>query len=71
MSAEDHSPEVDDLGLLWGAPAIAAELGVEPRNVYWLLKKKLIPATKVGDQWVASRRGLRACFAEALTETVA
>jgi hypothetical protein len=45
--------------LLWGAAAIAAELGVSPRRVYWLLVSKHVPAKKVGNVWVGSRRALR------------
>jgi hypothetical protein len=49
--------------LLWGADAIAKALNKEVRPTYYLLEKKLIPAAKVGDQWVVSRKALRDHFA--------
>jgi hypothetical protein len=48
--------------LLFGAAAIAAEIGIDERRVYYLLESKHLPATKVGRGWVGSRRRLRAHF---------
>jgi hypothetical protein len=50
----------DESDLLWGVPAIAREIGRNPRMTYWLLRRKLIPGRKVGALWVASREKLRA-----------
>ena len=48
--------------LVWGAPAIAKELGRNTRVAYWLLETGKLPAVKVGKQWVISRRKLREVF---------
>jgi hypothetical protein len=50
--------------LIWGAEAIAEALNRRVRPVYYQLEKGLIPAGKVGDQWVASRRALQEHFAK-------
>ena len=52
-----------NLDLLWGAPAIAAELNTTTRRVFYLLETAQIPAQKVGRQWVSSRQALRQFFA--------
>jgi len=52
-----------ELDLIWGADAIANELGVNLRQAFYLLDKGEIPAKKVGRKWCTSRRGLRAHFA--------
>jgi hypothetical protein len=46
--------------LVWGAPGIAAEIGVSVRRAYYLLDRRLIPARQIGAIWCASRRQLRA-----------
>jgi hypothetical protein len=51
--------------LLWGGKEISDFLGVPPRKAYWMLEQKLIPARKIGDKWVASRRALREHLAPA------
>jgi hypothetical protein len=48
--------------LLFGADAIAQELGVDVRRAYYLLERKLIPCGKCGSIWTASRRKLRQHF---------
>jgi len=48
--------------LLWGADAIADELGIDVRRAYYLLENKLIPGTKTGRSWSSSRRKLREHF---------
>jgi hypothetical protein len=48
--------------LVWGAEAIAEALNQKVRPVYYKLERGLIPAGKIGDQWVASRRTLREHF---------
>jgi hypothetical protein len=45
--------------LLFGAKAIAEEIGVEEHQVYYFARKKLLPIGKVGKQLIASRQKLR------------
>lgn len=44
-----------NLNLIWGAEAIAAELGVSTRRAFHLLETSSIPARKVGGRWVIER----------------
>ena len=44
---------------LWGAEAIAAEINRTPRQTWYLMEKRHLPAKKVGGQWTASRAALR------------
>jgi hypothetical protein len=46
--------------LIWGAKAIAAELNQSERQTFHLLERGLLPAGKVGEKWVGSRKTLRA-----------
>jgi hypothetical protein len=59
---KDSKPErlADDL--LFGAEAIADELGIPARKAFYLLERGLIPGTKCGPAWTASRRKLREHF---------
>ena len=50
------------LSAIWGAKAIAAEIGVSVRSVYWMLESGTLPARKVGDRWVADRSVLNNFF---------
>ena len=52
------------LDLVWGAEAIAAEIGVGIRRAFYLLEKGSIPAKKVQGRWVVERRKLQAFFTE-------
>jgi hypothetical protein len=55
MPASPTDPE--NLDLIWGAAAIAKELGTEPRKAYHLLGRGRVPgAMKIGALWVLSRR---------------
>jgi hypothetical protein len=45
---------------IWGAKAIAPVVGRTERQTFYLLEKGLIPAKKIGNTWVASRRQLQA-----------
>jgi hypothetical protein len=57
---------------LSGEPkAIGEVIGASERRAFYLLEKRLIPATKVGESWCASRSALRRHFAAALAEKVA
>lgn len=56
--AAEHAP----LDLIWGADAIALELGRTRRATFHLLENGDIPARKVRGRWVASRGALRRHF---------
>ncbi len=58
----DATERAAPLDLIWGADAIAAELGRTPRATFNLLEKGDIPARKVRGRWVASRAALRRHF---------
>jgi len=44
--------------VVWGAQAIAAVWRANERRTFRLLATGMLPATKVGGRWVASRRKL-------------
>jgi hypothetical protein len=55
---------------LWGAEAIGREAGliddqgeVDIRKTFYLLERKLLPATKIGRQWTSTPARIRALFA--------
>jgi hypothetical protein len=48
--------------LIWGAEAIANEIGLTDRTVLNLLAKGHLPGRRIGRRWVASRAALRACI---------
>ena len=57
---------------IWGGHAIAREAGLfnddgtpDTRKAFYLLEQGHLPASKVGNQWVSTRRRLRAVFAGA------
>jgi hypothetical protein len=52
------------LDLVWGAEAIAAELGVGIRRAFYLLEKGSLPAKKVQGRWVIERGRLHAFFTQ-------
>ena len=49
----------DDDAPLWGAGAIAKVINRTRDETYHLLEQRLIPAKKVGAQWVSTKRQLR------------
>ena len=55
--------------LLWGAEAIAKEIGVNRRKAFHLLERGMIPARKLGKHWVAECGMLRAFFLQEMTQT--
>jgi hypothetical protein len=57
MSLTDHEDKQD--APLWGARAIAQEIGRSERQTFYLLETRQLPARKVGASWVATRRRLR------------
>jgi hypothetical protein len=52
--------------LLWSVEAIGREIGKTPRQTTHLIEAKIIPATKLGGRYIASRRKLREYFANVL-----
>jgi hypothetical protein len=58
MSIEKNEAPADDL--IWGCAAIAAAIGRNQRATFHLLENQLLPAHKVGERWVASRKKLLA-----------
>jgi hypothetical protein len=50
--------DLDDL--LWSVDQIAAFIKRKPRQTYYLIHTKQIPAKKIGAAWVACRSKLRA-----------
>ena len=59
----EESTELPDMDLIWGAAAIGQAINRSPRQVFHLLENGQIPpASKVGGQWVVSRRLLRQFF---------
>ncbi len=44
---------------IWGAKAIGKEIDRSTRSTFHLLETGAIPARKVGNLWVSSRRELR------------
>jgi hypothetical protein len=62
-TTEERQTERLSDDLLLGAEAIAAELGVEPSQIYYIYKAKKLPIGKFGKQLIASRRKLRSAAA--------
>jgi hypothetical protein len=63
MESKDAPPAAslaDDL--LWGAAAIARELGVTRGKVFYYLETGTIPSKKIGGIWVGSRAALHEHF---------
>lgn len=50
------------IDLVWGAAEIGKEINRKPRQTFYMLESGLLPARKVGNQWVAERGKLRAFF---------
>lgn len=51
-----------NLNLVWGAEAIAKEIGQGVRRTFYLLETGALPARKVGGRWVTDRQQLRDFF---------
>jgi hypothetical protein len=45
---------------IWGAEAIGSVIGKNRRQTFWLLQNGMLPARKVGAQWVSERKALLA-----------
>ena len=73
MSITSTSPKTAQSGihladdLVWGAEAIGAVLGINRERVYYLIKTKAIPVSRINKRTiVASRRKLTKWAAEVL-----
>jgi hypothetical protein len=53
-----QSVNQSDTDILWGCAAIARAIGRTERQAFHLCSKGQLPVTKIGGQWVASRRRL-------------
>jgi hypothetical protein len=51
--------ERDDEGVVWGAAAIGAEIGLTARQTWHQLSRGRLPAFKMGGKWGATRGALR------------
>jgi hypothetical protein len=49
----------DQSDWVWGAAAIADEIGRSERATFYLLERGALPAKRVGGRWAASRSALR------------
>jgi hypothetical protein len=61
--AKDAETENIGSDLLWGAEAISREIDLPLKKTYYRLERGEIPARRVGNIYVGSRRKLRAHFA--------
>lgn len=52
----------EQIPLLWGVKAIAAEIQRTPRQTHYMLESGHLPAKKVGGRWCANRADLAAFF---------
>ncbi len=59
---EKAGEESAGFNLIWGASAIALELGTTRRRAFYLLETGEIPARKVGGRWVVECNELRGFF---------
>ena len=58
----DNHRNSKNLDLIWGAEAIGEYIDANPRRTFYYLQNGLIPAKKVGELWVASRKSLHRHF---------
>jgi hypothetical protein len=47
--------KTEDCDILWGVEAIAAHIGRNVRQTYYLVQSQKIPAQKVGALWVGRK----------------
>lgn len=56
--------KLDPADALWGCRAIAEFIGKSERATYHMLERGLLPARRLGGQWVARRSRLLEIFGE-------
>jgi hypothetical protein len=61
MLGDDYSLANDTIR---GGRKIAAFIGEDPRHIFGILQRGLLPAGKLGAEWVASKRVLTEYFAK-------
>jgi hypothetical protein len=76
MQQDNGQPRPDDTiplhrDVLIGAPAIADEIGVAVRRVYYWLNQGQIPGARIGTQWTSTRSALRRHFSGETQKRVA
>jgi hypothetical protein len=59
-ATDKKSSLADDL--VWGGQAIGDEIGLPKHKAFYALERGYLPANKVGNIWVASRKKLRAAL---------
>jgi hypothetical protein len=52
--------QIDNDAPVWGAEAIGEVIGKPARAAFHLLENGLLPAKKIGNRWVSSRKRLLA-----------
>jgi hypothetical protein len=57
--------------IIWGASKIGEAVGLSRRSAYYALESGLLPGTKIGSKWVASRERLLAAVLNESTHTEA
>lgn len=60
MMKKENDQQID---VIWGIGDIAVAIGQSFAATAYMLKKGHIPAKKIGDRWVASRKKLNEFFA--------
>ena len=67
MTEDEDDHEMDDpTDIVWGVAAIADVINRPPRVASYMLERGLLPAGKMGDRWVSSKRRLRQRIAGAI-----
>jgi len=59
MAQDNTQPKIPDDVPIWGASAIAAEIGLDRGAAYHLLNQGLLPARRIGRRWVSTPGQLR------------
>jgi hypothetical protein len=59
MTDQSQATKIQDDMPIWGAGAIAAEVGLDRGSVHHLLSRNLLPARCIGRRWVSTRGQLR------------
>jgi hypothetical protein len=59
MAQDNTETKTHDDWPIWGAGAIAAEVGLDRGSVYHLLSRNLLPARRIGRRWVSTPGQLR------------
>ena len=72
MNAAEFETELDtdlDDDVVWGAKAIGEVINQPPRKTSYLLEKGVLPAGKINNRWVSSKKRLRKQIAAVISGT--